>query len=127
MRNIEKKDFVALNKYCFVIYVIIYIQVFKLVFVFFILMDTATNLFTRDLKRSILIDGLDALLLGRDVFNEWADGYYCNQETTVPSEMDYLGQFRYFVNTGLSFGFRPFNPRSSPKEVEKILDALEEE
>ena len=98
-----------------------------MVFIFSILMNEAINLFTRDLKRSILIDGLDALLMGRDVFNEWADGYYYNQETTMPREMKYLGQFRYFVNTGLGFGFSPFNPRDFPKKVEQILDALEEE
>lgn len=84
-------------------------------------------LLTRELKRAILTDGLDALLFGVDRFEDWASNYSSTQEVMVPGENYYVNGFRYFVAQGIGRGFEPFNPRDQPKKVELMLDLLEKE
>ena len=90
-------------------------------------MSDFQGLLTRELKRNIIVDGLDALLFGVDRFEDWANNYTFMQEVIVPGESYYVNRFSYFVTQGMNRGLNPFNPRDFPKRVDQRLDEFEKE
>jgi len=80
---------------------------------------------TRELKRSIVSDGLVALAFGHESFYDWARNYSPDDGIVARDEFEFVDKFYKYMRVAIKEGFRAFDPYQFSPGVDDLVRQID--